>query len=68
MCALGSLRVMPVISLPSLRLTFCGVVLDGLRRVRDGAVVAEHVFGDAQLVVAEAGVPGVQDFLFMLHA
>src|SRR5664280_992144 len=45
-----------------------GAILDGLRGVRDGAVIAQRVFGDAQLVVAETGVPGVEQFLFMLHA
>src|ERR1017187_515980 len=45
-----------------------GVILDGLRGVRDGAVIAQRVFGDAQLVIAEAGVPGVKQFFFMLHA
>src|ERR1035438_2555550 len=44
-----------------------GVILDGLRGVRDGAVVAQDVFGDAELIVAEAGVPGVEQLLFMLH-
>src|ERR1017187_10299374 len=43
------------------------VILEGLRGVRDGAVIAQHVFGDAELIVAEAGVPGVEQFLFMLH-
>ncbi len=33
----------------------------------DGAVGAQHVFGDAQLIVAEAGIPGEQDLLGMLH-
>ena len=33
---------------------------------RDGAVGPEHVFGDAELVVAEAGIPGEQQRL-MLH-
>src|ERR1019366_9319597 len=45
-----------------------GVILDGLRGVRDGAVVAQDVFGDAKLIVAEAGVPGVEQLLLMLHA
>src|ERR1019366_6257121 len=40
----------------------------GLRAAADGAVIAQRVFGDAQLVIAEAGVPGVKQFLFMLHA
>src|ERR1035437_9613234 len=45
-----------------------GVILEGLRGVGDGAVIAEDVFGDAELIVAEAGVPGVEQLLFMLHA
>src|ERR1017187_4515444 len=45
-----------------------GIILDGLRGVRDGAVIAQDVFGDAELIVAEAGVPGVEQLLFMLHA
>src|SRR5450759_1650626 len=45
-----------------------GVILDGVRGVRDGAVLAEDVFGDAELIVAEAGIPGVEQFLLMLHA
>src|SRR5450759_2227011 len=42
-----------------------GVILEGLRGVGDGAVIAEDVFGDAELIVAEAGVPGVEQLLFM---
>ena len=30
---------------------------------RDGAIRAEHVFGDAGMVVAEAGIPGEQQFV-----
>src|ERR1039458_3120770 len=44
-----------------------GVILDALRSVRDGAVIAQDVFGDAELIVAEAGIPGVEQLLFMLH-
>src|ERR1035437_6613870 len=45
-----------------------GVILDGRWGVGDGAVIAQDVFGDLELIVAEAGVPGVEQFLFVLHA
>ena len=44
-----------------------GRVADGLRGARDGAGGAQDVFGDAEAFVAETAIPGVEEFLFMLH-
>src|SRR6185312_12083909 len=38
-----------------------------LRALHDRAVVAEHVFGDAELVVAEARVPTDEDLFGLLE-